>query len=150
MLNLQVITILKHNKRAPKHRIAKDLQSKAIPSTIHIVLQRAITIRVVHGRIGKYVGRYLKQKVAHRHAEFRQLGVTRVAIAAARLALVIIATRNASVEGLRHVFVDNKQTGSRVGDGDVRVQVVLQLTADSEDWRDKGPIALLRHDWKEV
>jgi len=60
MLDLQVITILKHNESTPEDWITKDLQSKAIPIDIQVILQGAITVRVIHARIGQYVGRDLQ------------------------------------------------------------------------------------------
>jgi len=48
------------------------------------------------------------------------------------------------------MIVDNKQTGSRIGNGNIRVQIVLQLAADCKDWRDESPVTLLRNDGQEV
>ena len=69
VLDLQIVTILKHNEPAAEDWIAIDLQLEAHIIDIQIVLKRAVTIRVVHARISQYIGWDLEQKISHRHAK---------------------------------------------------------------------------------
>lgn len=153
----QLVTILKNHKRAPEHRIPKNLQSQTVPIPIKIVLNTAKAhVRLIHPTSIRHANHRIEDLrrlhshhvIPHAEAKRRHRRVARVAVSAAGFGRVVDRAGDGGVVGVADVWVEDQEGGAGVGDADGGVEVVLEVVVDAEDGADEGPVARFGVDWE--